>query len=104
MPFITKEKRLLVDKDVRFAEVPGDLTYYFYRQFMNEWAKEKRWSTAHTLYKKYLVQTDHLQALKQTKWSNHDVITALHLAWQVFFSMHVMEYEVEKEAENGEIV
>lgn len=103
MPFITKDKRALVDKDVRLAEQPGELTYYFYRQFMNEWAKEKRWTTAHNLYKKFLVQTDPLFVLKGTKWTNHDVITALHLAWQVFFSMHVLEYEVQKEVENGEI-
>ena len=104
MPFITKDKRELVDKDVRFAEVPGDLTYYFYRKFINEWAKEKRWTTAHNIYKKYLIQIDHLYELKGTKWSTHDTITALHLAWQVFFNFHVMPYEVEKEAENGEIV
>lgn len=103
MPFIEKSKRELVDKDVRFAEAPGDLCYYFYKQFVVAWKEERRWTTAHTLYKDKLILLPCLEELKGTKWTNKDIITALHLAWQVFFTKKVMKYEDEKETENGDI-
>lgn len=103
MPFIEKSKRDLVDKDVRLAEDPGDLCYYFYKKFIKEWKLTRRWTTAHSLYKKELLELPCLDVLTGTKWTNRDIITALHLAWQVFFSKKVMIYEDEKEKENGSV-
>jgi hypothetical protein len=103
MPFITPDKRELVDKDVRLAEAPGDLCYYFYKKLLNEWAKEKRWTTAHNLYKQLVLNIDHLAELSDTNYTQGDKVTALHLAWQVFFSFHVLPYEGDMREKNGEV-
>lgn len=103
MPFITPEKRKLVDSDVRLAEDKGDLCYYFYKKMIEAWKAERRWTTAHNLYKDMVLNLDHLIILKETKYTRADQITALHLAWQVFFALHVCDYENEKQFENGDI-
>ena len=103
MPFVKPEIRASVDKDVRLTEAPGDLCYYFYKNLVTEWKDNPRWTTAHELYKDYIVNTDHFIELQGTKYTQRDMITALHLAWQVFFIKYVMPYEDIKEKENGTI-
>lgn len=104
MPFIKKEQRVLVDKDVRMAEVPGDITYILYTAMLAKWREERRWTTAHKIYKACVLDLWWAQELlKDTKFNKTDVVAALHLAWQVFFIKEVMPYELEKEAENGSL-
>ena len=103
MPFITKDKRELCDKDFRFAEDKGDMCYIIYKELLDEFKKEPRWKTIHNIYKTKLVDTFWLFKYRESKFTRDDVLTALHLAWQVFFITHVMPYEEQKIEENGSI-
>lgn len=102
MPFIHPEKRKLVDQDVRFADEPGDLCYYFYRKMMNAWEANRRWKTVHQLYKDMVLNIQHINDF-ESSFTVQDRITALHLAWQIFLVKEVMVYEEEKIEENGDI-
>lgn len=105
MPFTKAESRQLCDKDVRLAESKGDLCYLIYKEFIAAWKKERRWTTAHELYKTKVVDTLWLYKFKQNdRYTQVDAITALHLAWQVFFADEVMPYEQEMKAKNGEVL
>jgi hypothetical protein len=104
MPFILKEKREKIDKDFRLAEDKGDFCYAIYKEFITLWNKEPRWSTVHEIYKTKVMDTLWLHQFRcNDKYTYQDAITALHLAWQVFFCTKVMDYEIEKQAENGDI-
>ncbi len=103
MPFIAQEKRLLVDKDFRLAEDKGDLCYAIYKVLMARWTKEPRWTTIHNIYKELVMDTVWLFKFNTMKYSRQDAIVALHLAWQVFFTLHIMPYEEEKRKLNGDI-
>lgn len=85
MPFVKKECRAE-------GHVPcsvGDLCYLEYRKLIDAWQKERRWTTAHNLFKQTF-DVDDAQAAKT-------------LAYLVFFCDHVMRYEYENQMENGDI-
>lgn len=97
MPFITQQKRDLVeayglDERYFFPEV-GDRCYFFYKEMVRQWKENPRWTTAHEIYKE-LLQKEH------PGWDN---CAAINLAWQVFFQLYVMPYELKKRKENGDI-
>lgn len=102
MPFITQKRRALYpsmvsfDKNIQKAKEggePGDLCFLFYRCILNEFNKEPRWTTVHRLCTK----------LRTIELDDENEITALSLAWQVFFFRTVMPYEMSKKKENGDI-
>lgn len=87
MPFITQESRLKPN-----PAIPGDRCYLWYRWMIDEWKRERRWTTADKIYA--IVMHDDESLAEQR---------AKELAWQVFFVLHVMDYEQEKMEENGDI-
>lgn len=89
MPFVTPEHRIAPD-----PTIPGDRCYKHYQRMMDAWAKERRWTTANSLYKDMLMRRP---------YATTDEAIAEELAWQVFFIREVMPYEEEKAKENGEI-
>ena len=101
MPFITQARRKLVDKNglKALADIePGDRCYAFYKPLVNAWKLSPRLSTAHRLH------------LEMVRWFDASTIThtqddyaAYFLAWQVFFNLHVIPYELKKREENGDI-
>lgn len=93
MPFVTFLHRLNPD-----LSVPGDLCFVYYRVIMDKWNRERRWTTADAIFGYILKRSVWLiLALK----FNH--LRAIWLAWQVFFHIHVMEYEQAKREQNGDI-
>lgn len=110
MPFTTPEKRKKVDtlteeevrnilltyKSVEAGFNVGDKCYYFYKKMMGKWNKERRWTIAHNIYKTMR------DSVKQN-FMDIDSMRAYELAWQVFFQLQVMPYELEKQTENGDI-
>jgi|WetSurMetagenome_2_1015567.scaffolds.fasta_scaffold73242_3 hypothetical protein len=85
MPFVTQDHR-----DNPDISIPGDRCYQYYKQLVDAWKKEPRWTTAHQLY----------------RWIRYETFAdpaAAELAWQVFFIKYVMPYEDKKEQENGTI-
>lgn len=88
MPFVNEEHRNKPD-----LEIPGDRCYNYYKQFVDEWRANPRWTTVDTMYQWVLKSHD-----AEVKWE-----TAKQLAWQVFFNLHVMPYELKKREENGDI-
>lgn len=97
MPFIKKERREVIEKHgLRGLDKiePGDLCYFHYKLMVDLWKTNPRWTTAHYIMKSFGL-TDPLP-------SDDDLIAA-HLAWQVFFQLYVMPYELKKRAENGDI-
>lgn len=90
MPFVTAEHRAKPNLDI-----PGDLCYTYYKHLIEKWRNEPRWTTAHNLYKEMLNEQPYLGI---------DQRAAYQLAWQVFFQLRVMPYEMQKMKENGDII
>lgn len=96
MPFITTEERRKLDIDKLPPETAGQRCYVFYKRFVDKWKREPKWATANKLFHGLMNDTgeDFIEEV--------DMSAAL-LAWQVFFSLHVMPYELQKREENGDI-
>lgn len=97
MPFITKERREIIAKhgmDGLATIEPGDRCYVFYKDMVEKWRATPRWATAHQIMKDFL-ESSHL--------FDKDVMVAHRLAWEVFFQLHVMPYELKKREENGDV-
>jgi hypothetical protein len=100
MPFITPERRQLIDQSLNglygLATIePGDRCYVFYKEMVEKWKAEPRWTTAHSIYRDVI--------LLGTQFGVSDDAIARELAWQVFFNIHVMHYEQLKRDANGDI-
>ena len=97
MPFITQERRKIIDEQgLEGLDViqPGDLCYVYYKQMVDRWKANPRWTTAHRIYKDLHEFPSNVSP---------DQCVAKDLAWQVFFQIYVMPYEEKKRAENGDI-
>lgn len=88
MPFVTNEHRENPD-----LNIPGDRCFVFYREMMEKWKANPRWTTADEIY----------AGVVDLNQSNVDLQRAKELAWQVFFNLHVMKFELEKQKLNGDI-
>lgn len=74
----------------------GDYCFLEYRPMILAWKKDPRWTTADKIYQGYLNRRRSMD----TRTAN---VAPLDLAWQVFFALHVLPYEVKKRKENGEV-
>ena len=92
MPFIKQEIRNALAMGAS-PETSGDLCYIEYKEMVDTWRVTPRWTTAHNIYKR-LLRDRNIDA---------DLQTARELAWQVFFQLYVMPYELLKREENGDI-
>lgn len=88
MPFVPKENRRNMDGGGCPQSV-GDLCYVEYKKLMTAWKKARRWTTVHNEFKR-VFGVDDEQAAKT-------------LAFLVFMSKKVMDYENEKCDQNGNI-
>lgn len=84
MPFVTSQHRQCPD-----VNIPGDRCFLQYRQFMDMWNEQPRWTTIDTFSKRI--------------WPD-DNQRAAALALLVFMYKHGFNYEDIKEAENGPII
>lgn len=87
MPFVTPGHRKVPD-----PSIPGDRCYVWYRWMIDEWKKERCWTTADRIYATVMHPDESLEQQR-----------AKELAWQVFFLFKVLPYEEEKMEENGDI-
>ena len=95
MPFIKPERRHWIDAGKTTGrEQPGDLCYIHYKRMIDQWKASPRWTTAHNIY------ADIVFGPNEKDFDNH---IAKLLAWQVFFQLHVIPYELKKRKENGDI-
>lgn len=103
MPFTDEESRLkfpdTTTQEANLVEAhkngqPGDRCFIFYRPMIRAWRASPCWTTAHELRKK--------KNYDYTYLGNDDRV-ALDLAWDVFFALHVVPYELKKREENGEV-
>ena len=96
MPFITSDRRGFIAKEglAGLIEIqPGDRCYVFYKAMVEKWKANPRWATAHEIYKN-----------TATEWEeSEDSAVAIRLAWEVFFQLYVIPYELKKREENGDI-
>lgn len=102
MPFITQNRRDIIDngglynlnilKPSSESNIKvGDICYVYYKDMIEKWKENPGWTTAHEIY-------------RDTFSARIDDYTIAHkLAWQVFFQLYVMPYELKKREENGEI-
>lgn len=102
MPFTTPEARRMTDESG--PKEMGDLCFIHYRRMVRRWKASRRWTTAHNIYKELVAQRKYLSSptIGITNEIEDDVAAA-ELAWQVFFIKHVMVYENEKCALNGDV-
>ena len=102
MPFITPQDRLRVE--IEGPRTVGDLCYIAYKEMVQQWKENPRWTTAHTIYRS-LHRSSPIDRMTYNhsyfEWTDGEM--AVDLAWQVFFQNYVMPYEREKEKENGTI-
>ena len=97
MPFIKRVRRDTIDlRGIEALDIiePGDRCYKFYKAMVEQWKAEPRWTTAHNIMK---------DAPMQVYDSIPDDMVAQRLAWEVFFQLYVMPYELKKRKENGDI-
>ena len=96
MPFITKERRDVLESPhaAMFKLEPGDLCYIHYRSMIDQWKENPRWTTAHEIFRDYVLKGF---------MGDDDEAAARSLAWQIFFQLHVMPYEMEKRQQHGDI-
>lgn len=88
MPFTKPERRQpMLDGELKDIE-PGDRCYEKYQQQMDAFDLERRWKTVDKLAERFLPDSD---------------VRAYFLAFLVFFALHVMPYELEMRAKNGDI-
>jgi hypothetical protein len=95
MPFISYERRVAIQSHGigSLLEIqPGDRCYAEYHSMVERWKVSPRWTTVHEIYADVLMGR---ASLNDT--------AALQLAWQVFFNLHVIPYELQKRQENGDI-
>jgi hypothetical protein len=97
MPFITSEARRMADQ-IGPKEV-GDQCFLYYREMLRAWRASPRWTTAHEIYFDMRQRTN--GDIGMARELND--IAAHELAWQVFFQLHVIPYELQKRTMNGEI-
>ena len=93
MPFTSKEARKITD--TIGPQAVGDRCFLFYREMLRQWRKSPRWTTAHEIRRGVMERT--------RDWALDDNTIALNLAWDVFFQLHVMPYELQKRIDNGEV-
>jgi hypothetical protein len=97
MPFIAQRTRELIKEfGIENLDIlmPGDRCYVFYKKMVEQWRANPRWTTAHEIYKE-LQYASLLQ--------NPDDEVAQSLAWQVFFQLYIIPYELKKQEENGDV-
>ena len=93
MPFVTQPHR-----DSPDPRIVGDLCYIAYKDMVDQWKQNPRWTTAHNIYLGMRINTNRL-----TMTQDMDKRTAMELAWQCFFQFYVLPYEEEKRKLNGDI-
>lgn len=96
MPFITDLRRDAIENDYPMDMHPGDLCYIHYKKMVDQWKDNPRWTTAHEIYYNIVVGLP-------PEAEGYDNVVAQLLAWQVFFQLYVMPYELKKREENGDI-
>jgi hypothetical protein len=74
---------------------------------VERWKKEPRWTTAHKIYIDVMRHAaihdcDNCHD-EEDECTLCDGVAAHDLAWQVFFQLYVMPYELKKREENGDI-
>lgn len=99
MPFIKKERREIIDESgcdpVCLGEPqPGDRAYFFYKKMVSAFKANPRWTTIHKIYREQMMDPFE---------EDIDDEAAKQLAWQIFFTWHVVPYEKEREEINGSI-
>jgi len=103
MPFTTSEARHITD--TLGPQVVGDRCFIFYRQMLRAWRASTRWTIAHELYRDMVLLAKECEnpGLTTPPSEKIDDQAARELAWQVFFQLHVMPYEIQMRTLNGEI-
>ncbi len=102
MPFIEAGRRKLIEEGdfLPGAITPGDKCYLHYKKMVTLWKANPRWTTAHNIYKA-------MRGGSRLSYANNpegfDNKIAEELAWQVFWQLHVMPYELEKMEQNGDV-
>ncbi len=113
MPYITKERRDIVDSVVPtledFKPVAGDYVYWYYKQMVFEFRKNPSFTKAYYIYKDvsnpyntFLGITRMPDVLRVTT-TEVDTKSCIELAWQEFYRRIVGPYEDKKIIENGDI-
>lgn len=94
MPFILKSRRPLIDSGSIKPDLwePGDRCYVYYKQMVQKWKASPRWTTADSIYRDVLLHNFTVEDR-----------AAIELAWQVFFNLYVLPYELLKREEQGDV-
>lgn len=103
MPFITTEARSMTD--TLGPQEVGDHCFIHYREMLRAWRASPRWTTAHEIYKNMVMipKASAVLSRPDQRENQNNERAALELAWQVFFQLHVMPYELQKRTLNGEV-
>lgn len=109
MPFTEQRARLeTLETPSKALLIPGNRTWAIYREMKRLWKLNRRWTTADMIYTAFVFDTENNEVLidihnKCPLLGWDEVCSASHLAWQVFFQLEVMPYELEKRSLNGDV-
>ena len=110
IPFITPIRREMIDDDQYYSISktpegiqPGDRCYFYYKKMIDRWRDNPRWTTAHEIYKDMIYNRNHINYGEYAGEDEYDEQIAYELAWDVFFQLHIIPYELQKRNENGDI-
>lgn len=107
MPFILQERRNRINDGalgicgLQTIE-PGDLCYVHYKRMVDQWRENPRWTTAHNIRSNMFFGSEDGNEIHAGNDTKDDFI-AKELAWEVFFQLEVIPYEILKRDANGDI-
>ena len=111
MPFIEQKRRKIIEEKgleglYNYREnswiQSGDRCYVYYKQMVDKWRGNPKWTTAHEIYRDMIICYND-KDLFADNYDKNDNYAAACLAWQVFFQLYILPYELEKRKINGEV-
>jgi len=119
-PFILDDiRKRITELGFGEADAVGDLCFIAYREMMDRWNANPRWTTIHYIRKEFVTMPLQSEFLRKVaydlgakyskdgilaKFDEADIVTAAALAFDVFMHFHGIEYEKKKREENGDIL
>lgn len=93
MPFIPQKRRTWISEDTLGVPQPEDRCYVYYKEMIRKWKVYPSWTVAHHIYWDVKLNTE----------EGYDNQFAKELAWQVFFQLEVIPYELRQREKNGDV-
>lgn len=109
MPYLTKDVKETLKKNVFAATNPGSLNYLFTLVLLQAFKANPKYETIHVLYRDFVQDPKHNELIKKLRndfadrFTVADLYTGARLAWAEFNHRIVRKYEDKKIQLNGDV-